>query len=153
MIETYKLKSHSPDDLTEVAKAILEKTNDVRVFALYGKMGAGKTTLIKAFAEAMGSKDTISSPTFSLVNEYSDASAEPFYHFDFYRINSLEEVYDIGFEEYLYSGAYCFFEWPEKILELLPESYVYISIVVNEKEEREIEFSIYDAVTKPTMKD
>lgn len=151
MKETYKLKSFTPGDLNEIAKTILEKSNDVRVFALYGKMGAGKTTLIKAFAQVMGSEDTISSPTFSLVNVYNDASGASFYHFDFYRINSLEEVYDMGFEEYLYSGAYCFFEWPEKILELLPESYVYISIVVNEQEEREIEFGIYNAVEKPTM--
>lgn len=142
--------SRTPTDLKDIAQTILEQSGTVRVFSLYGKMGAGKTTLIKAFAEVLGSEDTVSSPTFSLVNEYSDSEGNSFYHFDFYRINSLEEVYDIGFEEYLYGGNYCFFEWPEKIMELLPETYVYILIEVNEKGEREIEYGIRNTVKQKT---
>ncbi|MBN2639024.1 MAG: tRNA (adenosine(37)-N6)-threonylcarbamoyltransferase complex ATPase subunit type 1 TsaE [Bacteroidales bacterium] len=145
MSEKYRLKAKTTDDLILVAKEILKKSNDVHFFSLYGKMGAGKTTLIKAFAEVLGSDDNVTSPTFSIVNEYSDKNGKSFYHFDFYRINSLEEVYDMGFEEYLYNNSHCFFEWPEKISELLPETYVYITINVNEKEEREIEFGIHHA--------
>lgn len=148
MNEVYTFHSKNPDDLMDVAKKILDCSNQERVFALFGKMGAGKTTLIKAFAHVLGSEDTVSSPTFSLVNQYNDKHGNPFYHFDFYRINTLEEVYDIGFEEYLYSDAVCFFEWPEKILELLPDSYVYISIEVNENEERDITYTIHNISTK-----
>ncbi len=132
------LKASRPEDLIEIAARVLETFPGEKVFALYGKMGAGKTTLIKAFTEALGSSDVASSPTFSLVNEYDDREGNPFYHFDFYRINKIEEVFDIGFEEYLYSGHYCFLEWPELISQLLPESYVYISIEENENEVREI---------------
>ncbi len=136
------LKAFRPEDLFEVAKAILDSFKNERVFALYGKMGTGKTTLVKAFAEVLGSSDVVSSPTFSLVNEYDDRQGSTFYHFDFYRIKHVEEAFDIGFEEYLYSGKYCFLEWPEKISQLLPETYVYISIEVNENEERLVTFNL-----------
>jgi tRNA threonylcarbamoyladenosine biosynthesis protein TsaE len=134
------LKASRPEDLKEIAKIILDTFKEERIFALYGKMGAGKTTLVKAFTEVIGSSDVASSPTFSLVNEYEDRQGTVFYHFDFYRINKIEEVFDIGFEEYLYSGSYCFLEWPEMISQLLPESYVYISIEVNDDEERLVTF-------------
>lgn len=140
MNKTHTLKAFQPEDMIGIAKAILDAFPQERIFALYGKMGAGKTTLIKAFTEVMKSPDVASSPTFSLVNEYEDQQGTPFYHFDFYRIECLEEVFDFGFEEYVYSGNYCFLEWPERISQLLPETYVYISIEVNEEEERLVTF-------------
>ena len=128
----------SPEKMNDVAGAILKEFPEHRIFALFGKMGAGKTTLIKAFARQLGVAETVSSPTFALVNEYTASGGNPVYHFDFYRIESIEEVYDIGFEEYLYSGHYCFMEWPEKISELLPENYVYISVEENEDTQNRI---------------
>lgn len=139
------LKASTPEDLVGIAKEILSSFPEERVFALYAKMGAGKTMLVKAFANVMGSADVVSSPTFSLVNEYEDGSGSTFFHFDFYRIERLEEVFDIGFEEYLYSGKYCFLEWPEKISQLLPETFVYISIEVKEEEERLVTFYLHRA--------
>ncbi len=99
-----------------------------RFFAFFGKMGVGKTTLIKELCAALGVKDNVCSPTFAIVNEYSDREGEPVYHFDFYRLKTVAEAYDIGYEEYFYSGCYCFTEWTEKIEELLPESYVRVEI-------------------------
>ena len=94
---------------------------DNTVFALYGKMGAGKTTFIKALCQELGVEDVVTSPTFAVINEYrSDIAGELIYHFDFYRIKKLEEVYDMGYEDYFYSGALCFIEWPELVEELLP---------------------------------
>ena len=101
---------------------------DERFFAFFGKMGVGKTTLIKEICAALGVEDNVCSPTFAIVNEYSDRKGEPVYHFDFYRLKSVAEAYDIGYEEYFYSGCYCFTEWTEKIEELLPESYVRVEI-------------------------
>ena len=94
-------------------------------------MGVGKTTLIKAMSAYLGSKDNVCSPTFAIINQYSTGKGEPIYHFDFYRLKSVEEAYDIGYEEYFYSGAYCFTEWTEKIEELLPERYVRVEIEEN----------------------
>ena len=101
---------------------------DERFFAFFGKMGVVKTTLIKEICAALGVEDNVCSPTFAIVNEYSDRKGEPVYHFDFYRLKSVAEAYDIGYEEYFYSGCYCFTEWTEKIEELLPESYVRVEI-------------------------
>ena len=99
------------------------------VFALYRKMGASKTTFVKAVCEELGVTDVITSPTFAIVNEYrSEDTAELIYHFDFYRINKLEEVYDMGYEDYFYSGALCFIEWPELVEELLPGNTIKVSI-------------------------
>lgn len=107
--------------LPEAAKQFVEAMGERTVFAFYGKMGAGKTTFIKALCEALGVSDVVNSPTFSIVNEYrSDTTGELIYHFDFYRIKKLEEVYDMGYEDYFYSGAVCLIEWPELIEELLP---------------------------------
>ncbi len=136
------LFSQTPDDLPVVAEAILKDMSSERIFVFYGEMGAGKTTLIKAFCNALGSSDVVRSPTFSLVNEYEDEKGESIYHFDFYRIKHIEEVYDIGFEEYIYSGNYCFMEWPERISELLPETFVYVSIKVEKDEVRKITYSL-----------
>lgn len=120
--------THSLEDLDNVAERILAAHKAERVFAFSGGMGAGKTTLIQALCRALGVQDFAVSPSFSLVNEYRDKSGNPLYHFDFYRINTVHEVYDMGYEEYFYSGAYCFIEWPEKIMELLPPDCVYIRI-------------------------
>ena len=118
--------------LPEVARKLLEVFRDDRFFAFFGKMGVGKTTLIKEICATLGVEDNVCSPTFAIVNEYSDREGEPVYHFDFYRLKSVAEAYDIGYEEYFYSGCYCFTEWTEKIEELLPERYVRVEI-----EERE----------------
>lgn len=118
-------------ELPAVARKLLQSFDGEKVVAFKGPMGAGKTTLIKALCEALGVKDTISSPTFSIVNEYHTINGEKIYHFDFYRIKSVEEAYDMGYEEYFYSKAYCFIEWPEKIEELMPLTYEKVTIEVS----------------------
>lgn len=123
-----KLNADSTDDLFAVAKQIINEFPESRVFALSGVMGAGKTTLIKAICRELGVMDVVVSPTFSLINEYRTINGHPVYHFDFYRIKSLTEAFDMGYEEYFYSGNYCFIEWPEKIGQLLPAGFVYINI-------------------------
>lgn len=124
--------SNSPGDLSEIAREILSKADEFRLFAFYGEMGAGKTTFILEFIKLLGVKDAGSSPTFSIVNEYRDGANRPVYHFDFYRIESIEEVYDIGYEDYFFSDSYCFMEWPEKIQEILPEETVNVYMNVEE---------------------
>ena len=114
--------------LHEVARNLLSAFSEERFFAFFGKMGVGKTTLIKELCAVLGVKDNVCSPTFAIVNEYSDREGEPVYHFDFYRLKSVAEAYDIGYEEYFYSGCYCFTEWTEKVEELLPEHYVRVEI-------------------------
>lgn len=126
----------SPEDLYNIAKSLLKWKPEVKIFAFQGKMGAGKTTFIKALGEVLKVEEVVSSPTFSLVNEYTSDDQDPVFHFDFYRINKIEEVYDIGYEEYFYSDNYCFIEWPELVTELLPELYILVEIVVGEKEQR-----------------
>ena len=103
------------DTIRSAARQFIENIGRSRVFAFYGKMGAGKTTFVKALCEELGCDDVITSPTFAIVNEYTDGEQQPVYHFDFYRIKKLEEVYDMGYEEYFYSGALCLIEWPELI--------------------------------------
>ena len=115
------IKIENLQNYPDAAKEFIEAMNGRRIFAFYGNMGTGKTTLIKSICEAMGVEDAINSPTFAIVNEYEDREGETIFHFDFYRIKSLAEVYNMGYEEYLYSDAYCFIEWPELIEELLPE--------------------------------
>ena len=114
--------------LPEVARNLLETFSEERFFAFFGKMGVGKTTLIKELCAALGVEDNVCSPTFAIVNEYSTREGEPVYHFDFYRMKSLAEAYDIGYEEYFYSGCYCFTEWTEKIEDILPDRYVRVTI-------------------------
>ncbi len=116
------------EQLPEVARKLLEEFPEERFFAFFGKMGVGKTTLIKELCAALGVEDNVCSPTFAIVNEYRDREGEPVYHFDFYRLKSVAEAYDIGYEEYFYSGCYCFTEWTEKIEELLPEHYVRVEM-------------------------
>jgi len=127
----------SEADLIPAAKQLVEAYPGSRVFALYGQMGAGKTTFIKAICHELGVTDVVQSPTFSIINEYKTTQGESIFHFDFYRIKKLEEVFDIGYEDYLYSGSYCFLEWPELIESLLPEDTIRVRI--NGHEERLIE--------------
>jgi tRNA threonylcarbamoyladenosine biosynthesis protein TsaE len=134
-------------DLTSlpgVATKLLELLKERRVVAFYGDMGAGKTTLIKALCDKLMVIESTSSPSFGLINEYSSEKGLLIYHFDFYRIRSIEEAFDLGYEEYFYSGNYCFIEWPEKIQSLLPEDTVKISIRVNENDSRVLELEFGD---------
>ncbi len=130
---------HSLDELQEAARKFVSNMGDDTVFAFYGAMGAGKTTFIKAVCQLLGVTDPITSPTFAIVNEYrSDLQGELIYHFDFYRIKKLEEVYDMGYEDYFYSGALCFIEWPELIEDLLPGQTVKVTIEEVEDGAREL---------------
>ncbi len=131
----------SLDDMPEAAAQFIKAIDQNTVFAFYGKMGAGKTTFIKAVCEGLGVTDVVNSPTFSIVNEYrSDTTGELIYHFDFYRIKKLEEVYDMGYEDYFYSGALCFIEWPELVEEILPGDVVRVDIEEQEDGTRKISF-------------
>lgn len=123
-------------DLMVVAKKLLLNFKDERIFAFYGKMGAGKTTFIQAICRALGSTDNITSPTFAIINEYSTSYNEPVFHFDFYRIKNISEAFDLGYEDYFYSGNYCCIEWPEMIEDLLPENIVKVRIEAQEDESR-----------------
>ena len=119
----------SIDNIRKAARQFVSSMGEASVFAFYGSMGAGKTTFIKAVCEELGVEDVITSPTFAIVNEYrAEETGELIYHFDFYRIKKLEEVYDMGYEDYFYSGALCFIEWPELIEELLPTDAVRVRI-------------------------
>jgi len=128
------------DHIREAAREFIEHIGDRRVFAFYGKMGAGKTTFVKAICEELGVDDVITSPTFAIINEYT-TSSNSIYHFDFYRIKKLEEVYDMGYEDYFYSGALCFIEWPELIEEILPDDAVRVCIAEQEDGSRIVTFS------------
>ena len=124
-----EIKITSLDNIREAAKQFIAAMEDNTVFAFYGKMGSVKTTFIKAVCEELGVTDVINSPTFAIVNEYrSDETGELIYHFDFYRIKKLDEVYDMGYEDYFYSGALCFIEWPELVEEVLPGDAVKVTI-------------------------
>ena len=124
-----EIKIQSLETIHEAAQQFVEAMGDSCVFAFYGKMGAGKTTFIKAICEELGVKDVINSPTFAIVNEYrAEDTCALIYHFDFYRIKKLEEVYDMGYEDYFYSGALCFIEWPELVEDLLPGDAVRVDI-------------------------
>ncbi len=126
-----KFKIKSIKEINDVARQFIEKMGNRKVFLFNGKMGAGKTTLIKAICEEMGVQETVNSPTFSIINEYEAANGEIFYHFDCYRIKNIEEALNIGVEEYLYSGNYCFIEWSENIASLLPNDAVNVEIIEN----------------------
>lgn len=131
-----EIKIKDLGNIQEAARLFIEQIGEHKVFAFYGKMGAGKTTFIKAICEELGVNDVITSPTFAIINEYRTSPKgrlveTTIYHFDFYRIKKLEEVYDMGYEDYFYSGALCFIEWPELIEELLPEDTVKVCITEN----------------------
>jgi len=136
-----KIAIDSLEHIGDAAARFIRATNGNNVFAFYGKMGAGKTTFIKAVCEQLGVEEVITSPTFAIINEYySTILTRPIYHFDFYRIKKLDEAYDLGCEDYLYSDALCFIEWPEMIAPLLPESTVKVVITATEQGGRTIEF-------------
>ena len=128
------------EEITAAAKLFISAISKDNVFAFYGKMGAGKTTFIKAICEELGVEDVITSPTFAIVNEYTDGKGSPIYHFDFYRIKKLDEVYDMGYADYFDSGNLCFLEWPELIEDLLPENVVKVTIEETEGSCRRITF-------------
>ncbi|WP_297097012.1 tRNA (adenosine(37)-N6)-threonylcarbamoyltransferase complex ATPase subunit type 1 TsaE [uncultured Draconibacterium sp.] len=132
----YSKKINSLDELKVAAKELITGFSDDRVFAFYGKMGAGKTTFIQSICRALGSDDNVTSPTFALINEYNTANLDSIFHFDFYRIKDIEEAYDLGYEDYIYSGSYCLIEWPEMIESLLPEKMVEVKIEVQEDDTR-----------------
>lgn len=134
------LESIGIDRLAQVADAVITNAGNIKLWAFYGEMGAGKTTLIKEICSKLGVTDEVSSPTYSLVNEYKTISDQTIYHFDFYRIKNIEEVYDIGYEDYFYSNNICLIEWPENIPELLnKDEHLIIDIQKNNNNERRIE--------------
>jgi tRNA threonylcarbamoyladenosine biosynthesis protein TsaE len=137
MTEIFDLSS-----IQQTAQQFIKLFDRYSVFAFYGNMGAGKTTFIKAICEILGVKESVNSPTFSIINEYEAADGKILYHFDCYRINKLQEAMDLGAEDYFYSGKICFIEWPEKIEELLPDSTVKVNIQEVEDGKREIEISL-----------
>ena len=139
-----QLKIRNLSEINIVAKQFIDRIDNEKVFAFYGSMGAGKTTFIKAVCEELGVKETITSPTFAIINEYKDGEGNSIYHFDFYRINKLEEAFDFGYEDYFYSGNLCFIEWPELVESLLPENTVKVYIAETENGTRTIETKNFD---------
>jgi tRNA threonylcarbamoyladenosine biosynthesis protein TsaE len=120
--------TYKEEDILQAASQFVAAMGDSTVFAFHGKMGAGKTTFIKALCQALGVEDTVTSPTFAIVNEYRTLAGSPVFHFDFYRIKKVSEAYDMGCEEYFYSGHPCFIEWPELVEEVLPEDTVTVTV-------------------------
>lgn len=130
----------SIETIDDAARQFIKVMGERKIFAFYGAMGAGKTTFIKAICEALGVKDVINSPTFSIVNEYLDEKGNSIFHFDFYRLKREEEAYDIGFDDYVYSGCVCLMEWPELVENLLPEETVKVHIQEGEDGKRFVSF-------------
>lgn len=133
-----EIKIKSLDGIADAARQFVDAMGENKVFAMFGPMGVGKTTFVKAVCEILGVEDTITSPTFAIVNEYRTNTGDQIFHFDFYRIRKVEEVYDMGYEDYVYSGAVCFLEWPELIEELLPEDAVRVTLSEEEDGTRTI---------------
>lgn len=137
-----KIEIRDIEDLPRAARKFVGRMDQATVFAFRGEMGAGKTTFIKAICEVLGVEDTINSPTFAIVNEYRSETAELIYHFDCYRLESTAEAVDIGFEDYVNSGALCFIEWPEVVESLLPDDCVNVNICVGDDGSRTVEFNL-----------
>lgn len=135
-----EIKIENLEKINEAARQFINNMGDRKVFAFYGKMGAGKTTFTKAICKELKVTDVITSPTFAIINEYESPEAGTIYHFDFYRIKKLEEVYDMGYEDYFYSGCLCFIEWPELVEDLLPENVTKVNITENEDGSRTVTF-------------
>ncbi len=141
-MKEYTITINGIEDYPQAAREFVELLGKGRIFAFYGKMGSGKTTFIKSICEELGVEDSINSPTFAIVNEYEDRNQNTIYHFDFYRIKSIEEVYNMGYEEYLYGDAICFMEWPELIEELLPEETVKVFVEETEGGARSVKIML-----------
>ncbi len=143
VLKTFTISSL--DQIDKVAEDFIqyisESDLESNIFAFYGKMGAGKTTFIKAICKVLGVKDIVNSPTFTIINEYRSSRGFPIYHFDFYRINRLQEAFDIGTEDYFAGNGLCLIEWPEKIAEILPEDHIKVTITTNEDLSRTVEIS------------
>ena len=133
-----KLLLNTLSDINIVAQQFVEIMGDRNVYAFYGEMGVGKTTFIKELCKVLGVTETITSPSFAIVNEYSKEDGDPIFHFDFYRIKNIEEAYDFGYEDYFYSGHLCFIEWPELVESLLPDDVVKVQIGMESNEQRSI---------------
>jgi len=131
-IEMFSEKVTSLKTLLPTAEKLVKQFPDQRVFAFYGNMGAGKTTFIQSVCKILGTNDNVTSPTFALINEYKTEAKKSIFHFDFYRIKNMEEAFDLGYEDYIYSGNYCLIEWPEMIEPLLPNQFVKVQIDVDE---------------------
>ena len=144
MPDAVKSEPFHLDDLDRIAKDLLNEAGDCRVWLFSGELGAGKTTLIKAVCVALDVRSHMTSPTFSIVNEYHTGSGEQVYHFDFYRLKNENEALDVGVDEYLDSGKYCFIEWPDRIPSLVPRHHFKIQIVIVEKEKRRLEAQMHD---------
>ena len=129
---------NSLDEISLAAKKFISMIGENKVFVFHGKMGTGKTTFIRAVCEELGVKDVINSPTFAIVNEYNTDDGNQIFHFDFYRINKIEEAYDFGYEDYFYSGKLCFVEWPEMVSELIPNNAIEVHIAEIENGARKI---------------
>ncbi|HKK10038.1 MAG TPA: tRNA (adenosine(37)-N6)-threonylcarbamoyltransferase complex ATPase subunit type 1 TsaE [Bacteroidales bacterium] len=134
-----KIELNSLEELPLAAEKLIGGYEAERVFAFFGKMGAGKTTFIKQICTHLEVEDVVTSPTFALINEYLTTSGNPVFHFDFYRIEKSSEAVNIGFDEYIYSDEYCLIEWPEKVEAILPEKYVRVTITEKENGKRVIE--------------
>ncbi|MFA6701129.1 MAG: tRNA (adenosine(37)-N6)-threonylcarbamoyltransferase complex ATPase subunit type 1 TsaE [Dysgonamonadaceae bacterium] len=124
-----KIEINELADLQNAARIFIERMGDHKVFAFYGEMGVGKTSFIKILCVELGVEETITSPTFAIINEYRRLDGDPIYHFDFYRINKLEEAFDFGYEDYFYSGNLCFIEWPGLVESILPENAMRVTMV------------------------
>jgi tRNA threonylcarbamoyladenosine biosynthesis protein TsaE len=135
---TTEIVSASESNLPEIAGALLNQYPTSRIFAFFGQMGAGKTTFIKTLCKVLEVEENVSSPTFSLINEYHTPDGSRVFHFDFYRIKKIEEAFDMGYEDYFFSGEYCFIEWPELVEPLLPAGTIKVQIIVDEKQDKRI---------------
>lgn len=141
-MKEYTITINGIENYPQAAREFVKLLDRGRIFAFYGKMGSGKTTFIKSICEELGVEDSINSPTFAIVNEYEDCNQNTIYHFDFYRIKSIEEVYNMGYEEYFYGDAICFMEWPELIEELLPEETVKVFVEETEGGARSVKIML-----------
>jgi tRNA threonylcarbamoyladenosine biosynthesis protein TsaE len=137
------IENVSKDGLPAAARHVLQQAKQIKVWLLVGEMGAGKTTLAKELCRQLGVTDGMSSPTFSIINEYRSQTGDSIFHFDFYRIQREQEAIDIGVEEYFYSGAYCFIEWPERITRVLPDRYAVLKITIVDIDHRTLSVTFH----------
>ncbi len=144
MTHHLELTRKSESELPEISKQLLSFAKDTKVWIFNGQLGVGKTTLIKALAQQIGVLENMSSPSFSIINEYTTANNATVYHLDLYRLKNLQEAIDVGIEDYLFSGLYCFIEWPEIIEDILPEKHMALELKIQDFTERTIKASRYE---------